>query len=620
MMKKNILLVMPRVPYALNDWNIPPIGIAYVSASLKRNGFRVFNLNLTLENNSIEDSVRNAIELNHIDIVATGDLIVNYRVVKDIIDIAKKVHPEIITIIGGGMVTHSPNEAMKLIGKADYGIIGEGEITACELVTALENNCEISQINGIIYRKNEQLKQTTPRVEIENLDDIPWPDYEGFNYFEIARRVSTTKSITAGLTTSRSCPYCCTFCSTSGGKKYRERSLDSIFAELEYLIAKYNVDEFFLNDELFAVNADRVYAFCKRIKKYNVKWHVMLRISKHIQKSLLEEMSACGCIGVCYGLESADNTVLKSMKKGIMIDETLRVLEVTKEVDLKVRGGFIFGDTSETIETVNTTMQWIETHLELLENVSISPIVLYPGSALYQKAVDEGRIKDTIDFIKQGCPLINISDYLTEDEYKRLVHYDIPAFAAKLRNKTSIMYQRKLNERILADKKNKHYIHEFRCEKCEQLVIRKLYSSMMFQSHFVCPNCNKKYDFFPNFLYFRLFEKQITEYLMKNKFSIWGCGETLQDLYVCNSYLREKDVIIIDSNQYKQQEGFHGKNVYSPEHINQSKIETIVCCAGNINYEDLASQVKKEYSSVKTFLWIYHIGLELGGHKDEVDK
>ena len=54
-MRKNILLVMPKVPYALNDWNIPPVGLLYISASLKNRGFNVYTLNLMLEDLVMED-------------------------------------------------------------------------------------------------------------------------------------------------------------------------------------------------------------------------------------------------------------------------------------------------------------------------------------------------------------------------------------------------------------------------------------------------------------------------------------------------------------------------------------------------------------------------------------
>lgn len=260
------------------------------------------------------DALRQVIQDKQIDIVATGDLVVNYDIVKEIVDCAKAVSENIITIIGGGLVTHSPEEAMQLIPNADYGVIGEGELTDSELVLALEEQQNIEQVKGIIYRNGANLCRTLPREPIEDLDTLPWPDYEGFDYFEIVRRHLGDNNMTAPLTTSRSCPFQCTFCSTSGGgvlKKYRQRSLDSIFGELEYLVEHYHVKEILLNDELFAVNEERLHSFCQRIKPFDIKWYVYLRLGKHIQLELLQEMHEAGCVTVFYGLESANDIILK---------------------------------------------------------------------------------------------------------------------------------------------------------------------------------------------------------------------------------------------------------------------------------------------------------------------
>lgn len=157
--KKQVLLVMPAVPYTLYDWPIPPIGILYVSSYMKKMGISVHCLNLELYDKDPMLALQQTIKEKQIDIVATGDLVVNYERVKEIIDCAKSVSPDVITIIGGGLVTHSPEEAMLLIPNADYGVIGEGEITDSELVLALEEDRDPASVDGIIYRKGGRIVQ-----------------------------------------------------------------------------------------------------------------------------------------------------------------------------------------------------------------------------------------------------------------------------------------------------------------------------------------------------------------------------------------------------------------------------------------------------------------------------
>lgn len=148
---------------------------------------------------------------------------------------------------------------MKGISTADFGMIGEGEINVCELAKAISvgvGQDDYKNIKGLIIRSvDNEVYLTAPREEISDIDTILWPDYEGFEYFEMIRRFwdsDNTGIVSVPLTTSRSCPFRCTFCSKSGGEKYRQRSLDNIFEELDYLVAKYHVNRILLNDELFA--------------------------------------------------------------------------------------------------------------------------------------------------------------------------------------------------------------------------------------------------------------------------------------------------------------------------------------------------------------------------------
>jgi len=138
--KMNVLLVMPRTGYLWDEWATPPIGIAYVSSYLKAHGVSVYNVNLNLEDDDIEAVLRRYIEQYCIDIMGTGELVVNYKKLQEIVRIGRKIKPEMKIWIGGGLVTNSPYEAMKLIPEADYGMIGEGERTSLELVKALVNN------------------------------------------------------------------------------------------------------------------------------------------------------------------------------------------------------------------------------------------------------------------------------------------------------------------------------------------------------------------------------------------------------------------------------------------------------------------------------------------------
>ena len=79
-------------------------------------------------------------------------------------------------------------------------------------------------------------------------------------------------------------------------------------------------------------------------------------------KELLEHCKEAGCIHISYGLESASNKILKSMRKHISVEQIESALDQTYETGIAIRGNFIFGDKEETLDTVEETLQWWARH------------------------------------------------------------------------------------------------------------------------------------------------------------------------------------------------------------------------------------------------------------------
>lgn len=146
---------MPKVDIGYQDWPVPPVGIAYVSAALKEAGYRVFTLNLNFYE-EYDEILRQSLCDHDIDIVGTGGLIVNYHTIKGIINKCKEIKPDILTWVGGSLVTFSALPVMKGIPNIDIGMLGEGEITVCEMMRCLEeNDCDTDSlltVDGLAVR------------------------------------------------------------------------------------------------------------------------------------------------------------------------------------------------------------------------------------------------------------------------------------------------------------------------------------------------------------------------------------------------------------------------------------------------------------------------------------
>ena len=359
--KLNFLLVMPRLVQDYGEGYVFTLGIAYVSSSMKKAGFNVFTVNLNHRRGDVSEIIKNMIEEHNVHVVATGGLSPQYHLVKSIIRSAKAINSNIITIVGGGIISSDPEIAMEAMEFADFGVIGEGEATMCDLAHNLENSGDLSKVDGLIFKDDSRFIRTGTRKDIKDIDTLPWPDYEGF---DIEKYLDGQSAAFGGLNKkrmicmlgSRSCPFRCTFCFHTNGQKYRRRSLDDFFAELDYLVSRYNIEYISMADELFAPDFDYAKAFCARIKKYNIPWAADFRIDK-IKPELLPILKGSGLDVMFFGLESADNRILKSMRKGITIEQIEPALRNVNESGIALYGCFIFGDIAETCETAQNTLK-----------------------------------------------------------------------------------------------------------------------------------------------------------------------------------------------------------------------------------------------------------------------
>ncbi|PHV71347.1 hypothetical protein CS063_06550 [Sporanaerobium hydrogeniformans] len=590
MKKANQLLVMPRVVDRVGEWYTFPLGIPYVSSALKRAGYNIYTLNLNNVEGDVYDILKYEIERNDIEIISTGGLSFQYNAIKEIVSEAKYIKKDIVTIVGGGIITSVPEVAMEALEFVDYGIIGEGEITNCELTEAIEEGKNIGKIKGIIYKKDGKYVRNLPRPEIEDLDTIPFPDYEGFGFDKIMNAEACTLGInhtnTITMLSSRSCPFQCTFCFHSSGKKYRQRSLNNFFEELDYLVEKYGVKYIFIADELFAYNMERVKEFCSCIKKYDIKWHAQFRVCDITEELvLLLKDSNCEIMG--FGLESADNRILKSMKKGITIQQTEKALKLAYDVGIATQGTFIFGDVEETIETATNTLNWWKEHSYYA--IGLIFVTTFPGTPIYKYAVEKGIIKDEIAFLKEGCPTINISK-MTKDE------------VAYISQQISILPQQNLKvpfqiRNVEIDKIKKNISFRAKCATCKSDNVWE-HVRLFNRNPITCKVCGQRHKM-PIMKDIVLeINKNLGELLKESKkIGVWGINDYICEFFEYVDQISDEGIYFIDSSKMKQGSILNGKIVYSPEIIAQEKIDTIIIPLVDY-FSVIEKQARAEYKAI----------------------
>ncbi|MBT4162868.1 MAG: radical SAM protein [Gammaproteobacteria bacterium] len=609
MKKLNFLLVMPRLVQTIGDGYVFPLGIAYVSASLKKAGINVTTVNLNHQEGKLVDILSSLIEENDIDIVGTGGLSPQYHLVRNVLKTAKDISPEIITVVGGGMITAEARIAMKALEYADYGVIGEGELSAVELVQALEADApveEIKKIEGLIIRDSGNTFSMTPsRADIEDLEAIPWADYEGF---DVEKYLDLPAPAFGGLNAkrmlpmlaSRSCPYNCTFCFHSLGSKYRRRSHDDFFAELDYLTKRYDIDYLSMADELFEPKKERVIEFCERIKPYGLRWHADFAVN-NVRPEILPIMKEGGLDVMFFGLESADDNILVSMKKrGLTMEKMEAVLKIVTEHDIPVYGAFIFGDKEETFQSAQKTMKWWREHPEYLVHLTL--IKPFPGSQIYTYACEKGIITDKEKYLKDGCPQVNISKMNGEE------------FGILQRQISDAMDDLERLEDVRLISLNSEMGRMTISGKCPQCSNENTFDDLkMFAlDYLTCPDCIHKFHIpVPDEVLANINLNLNRLMAEEGKIAVWGMTLTMMELFKESETLRDPRVFPVDIAETKRRMDLYGKQVSSPDVINEEEITVAVITVPS-HIGQITSQIEENHTSVVQILDICElVGSEL---------
>ncbi len=389
-----------------------PLGIAYIAANARKNGYSVDVAELRLWGKAWKENLRNKIEKErprYVGITCVTPLIKECR---SIASFVRETDKNIKIIIGGPHPTVMPEEVAKL-DEFDIVVIGEAELTVPEIL----RGDDLEKVKGIIYKKDGGLVRTPPREINMDLDKLPWPTYD---LIPVDRYVNPFLGKSVIIATGRGCPFRCIFCPSNliGGGKYRLRNITDVADEMEFLYKKYNVRGFMIMDETFTLYPERVTEMCREIKKRNmkIKWACDTRVST-VNEELLKTMKDAGFRLVKFGIESGDNEILRLCKKGITTDMVRKAVKLAKEAGLEVHGFFIIGHAYDTKETILKTIEFSK---ELpLDYVQFSIMVPFPGTEIYRMAKEGEGIRllsdDWNEFKKYGRPIIELPTVSREE-------------------------------------------------------------------------------------------------------------------------------------------------------------------------------------------------------------
>ena len=302
-------------------------------------------------------------------------------------EMMKAAKPSLKIAFVGPHVTVLPEESLKTSSAIDFIVRKEFDYAVAEFAWGKK----IAEIAGTSFWKNGQIFHNPDPPLIEDLDALPFAVDTYKRDLDITKyNIPFFHYPYISFYTSRGCPAQCTFClwpQTMCSHRWRTRSSDNVIAETRRARELFpQAKEIVFDDDTFTIGKSRVLELCQKLKPLKITWSCNSRATTDYET--LKAMKGAGCRLLVVGFESGDPAILKNIKKGITIEQSLAFMKNCRRLGLEVHGDFQIGLPGETRETIEKTMRFAK-QLDP-ETIQVSMSHPYPGTELYQYLKDQG--------------------------------------------------------------------------------------------------------------------------------------------------------------------------------------------------------------------------------------
>lgn len=286
----------------------------------------------------------------------------------------------------------------KTLGKTQFVkrlITGEFEIPAQEIIEGGKN----SEIPNLVYKEGNEIIQNPerPYLNTEQLDRIPFVSRFFKKHLDIYKYKTISEPYPfMDIMTGRGCKWGhCTYClwvhSYIKGPVYNCRSIDNVIEELKFISSNIpEIKSVMLQDD--TLTEERAREFCEAKLKVDVKLKWSCYVRGNMSHDVLKLMKKANCLNLHVGFESADQGILKRIKKGVTKDRMTQFVSDVKKAELKIHGDFAIGFPGETRESIKKTVEWacqIRPH-----TAQFQLMIPFPGTPFYDELKAKGRIKN----------------------------------------------------------------------------------------------------------------------------------------------------------------------------------------------------------------------------------
>ena len=386
------------------------LGILYVAGTLREGTTFEVDVLDSLADGLNSSDIKRIIKERKPDVVGFSVLTFNLLDCLDVAKIIREVSPSTKICFGGFHATIYPQETLDF-PEVDYIVFGEGETTFKELVKVIDSggdlNSKLPSVDGLGWKNSFGTTCiNNGRKAAPKLDEITMPAHDLIDLDKYTVVLANDSKV-ASMQTSRGCPSKCTFCDIRL-TRFRFRSAEDVLKEIEYLKSR-GINEFFLVDDQFTSNKERVLSLCKLLidKKVGIKFKISSRIDR-VDSEMLYALEKAGCYRIHYGIESGSQRLLDYMEKEITLEQIRETVKNTKKAGIEIFAYMMIGIPTETKEDIKKSMDLIK---ELKPNhVNYSICTPFPKTALYERALAQEDEPDDywLEFAKNPDPNFKI--------------------------------------------------------------------------------------------------------------------------------------------------------------------------------------------------------------------
>lgn len=305
--------------------------------------------------------------------------------------------------MGGHFPSLSPEATLKLVPELDSIVRFEGELALLELVDVLSCGRDWHGVEGLVFHDGDGISSTPLRSLLADLDELPHP-HQSAQTRAILGRTS------AQLIASRGCARTCSFCSihmfyrSAPGKVVRTRRPEAVAREMRMLYDQHGATVLLFQDDDFPIFGPAWHRWCRSLLDAiaredligRVLWKINCRADA-VDPELLAEMRDAGLYLVYMGLESGTEEGLRTLHKGITVEQNIRAVEILKELGIQFDFGFMMLDPSSTFGSIHENVAFLRTIVgDGSAAAEFCRMIPYDGTPIKEDLAHSGRLRGDV--------------------------------------------------------------------------------------------------------------------------------------------------------------------------------------------------------------------------------